>query len=190
MSTSISIVATAALALALAGCSGGGGGAGNDAPVTMTRDASIGAPYGAAGPRSCPDRKAPAEGAPSAAQAAAYATCDIEGESSQMLYLVGKMAITGVGKARDYNPLENMRQIDVERPIYDIRGSYDRYQCRMIATSTLVDMGPKYQKGSNCNLYAATNATGSCYVDTFGDWRCLLHDINARQVRDDAPAPE
>lgn len=183
-------LAVAALGFALAGCGGGGGGAGSDEPVAMTRDATVGAPYGSAGPRSCPDRKAPADGAPSAAQAAAYAACELEGESSQMLYLVDKLVVTDVGKPRTYNPLESvMSQIDVDRPVYAIRGSYDGYQCRLIATSTLVDMGPKYQKGANCNLYRNVDATGDCYVDTFGDWHCRMVDSNAKMIRDDAPAP-
>lgn len=182
-------IATMMLGLALAGCGGAEGEQGSDEPITMVRDAAIGERYGAAGPRTCTNRKIPSDGAPSPSQAAAYATCDIEGESSQLLYLVDKLVITGVGKARQHNPLENMRQIDVERPVYDIRGSYDSFQCRMIATSTLVDMGPSYQKGANCNLYAATKATGSCYTDTFGDWRCTLYDAYARKVSDTAPAP-
>jgi hypothetical protein len=183
-------VASAAFVLILAGCGDGSSAAGSDAAVAMTQDAAVGAPYGSAGPRTCPARKEPADGAPSLEQAAAYATCHLERESSQMLYLVDKLVVTDVGKPRVYNPLERvMSQIDVERPVYDIRGRYDSYQCRMIATSTLVDMGPTYQKGANCNLYDAANATGSCYVDTFGDWHCILVDAYARKVRDDAPAP-
>lgn len=183
-------ISMVAIALALAGCGGGGNGGGSGAPVTMTRDATIGAPYGSAGPHSCPNRKEPADGAPSPEQAAAYATCHLEGESSQMLYLVDKVVVTDVGKARTYNPLESvMSQIDVDRPVYAIRGSYDGYQCRPISTSTVVDMGPKYQKGANCNLYRNVDAKGDCYVDTFGDWHCTMVDTNSKMVRDDAPAP-
>lgn len=184
------IMVIAAAALALGGC-GGGGGSGSNEPVVMTRDAASGAAYGSAGPRTCPNRKVPADGAPSPEQAAAYSICNLEGESSQMLYLIDKIVVTGIGKPRAYNRNEdvNYGQIDVERPIYDIRGSYDRYQCRMISTSTVVDMGPKYQKGANCNLYGNPNAVGACYVDTFGDWRCSMVDTDSKMVRDDAPAP-
>ncbi len=157
-----------------------------DAAVEMVRDAAVDTPFGSAGPRKCPNKKQPASGPPSPAQAAAYTTCAVEGQTSDMLYLVDTVTVTDIGKERKYNPLEdiNMSNIDINRPVYAIRGNYKHFQCRY-----LDGHGGEAAKGANCTETAQPNATGLCYTDTFGDWQCSMTDVSAPYGRNREAAP-
>ncbi|MBX3594214.1 hypothetical protein [Sphingomonas sp.] len=184
-------IAVAITALA-SGCGDGGPAGEGGGTVAMTRDGKVGAEFGSAGPRICADKKSPASGAPSAAQAAAYSICALEGQFSDALFLVDNVVVTDIGKPRKHDPTSdvNFAEMDTSRPIYDIRGNFDSYQCRYLSTTKTIDMGPKYRKGSNCIKRRSANAKGACYVDTFGDWRCTMVDVDARDIIDDeAPPP-
>lgn len=66
----------------------------------------------------------------------------------------------------------SLPEIDVNHPVYPIRGSYLRYQITRLAAYT----GPP---GKNASCYNNPKATGYCYKTTFGDWRCDMSDPNA-----------
>lgn len=159
----------------------------NNAPAPPTeRRADVGAPFGSAGPRKCPDAKQPLDGPPSKAQAATYVACETEGQTSDMLYLVGDVQISEIGASRRYAPVTdiNMPEIDSRRPIYPILGSFTRYQCRYLA-----GQGGSSPRGANCVAYPQPEASGSCYVNAFGNWRCSLLDTRSQiePKRDVAP---
>lgn len=158
--------------------------------VPTVRDAAAGAGYSSAGPRSCPTRNVPARGALSAAQAAAYVICGRERELAGVLHLVGNITVSGIAPGRRYNPREdnNVPNIDVKRPVYQIRGRLEVYYCNR--TNNPYPMGPNYARGTNCNVIDHPNATGLCYQDSFGAWDCKLWDINARwDARVNVPPP-
>ena len=182
------IIGALAGAIALAGCGGdgqNGGGtttAGDDDGVQLIPDTTIGADYGATGPRKCSTRKVPAgNGPPSNDTIAKYVICGAEGVTASNLYLVDNVVVSEVAPGRPYNPNEdiNMSNIDINKPVYAIKGSLRGYQCSQITKPGGYDMGDAYKKGSNCNRTTQPNASGLCYVDTFGDWYCSMVDVSA-----------
>ena len=60
--------------------------------------------------------------------------------------------------------------IDPEQPVYNLRGSYEQYQCGTPDAGG----GGSYPIGKNCTRHTFSNAGGRCYKDTFGDWHCVL----------------
>jgi len=181
------IVGALATAMLIAGCGGNGGGngaadvAGADDGVQLIPDTTIGADYGATGPRKCSTRKVPASGPPSNETIAKYVICGAEGVTASNLYLVDNVVVSAVAPGRPYNPNEdiNMSNIDINKPVYAIKGSLRGYQCSQITKPGGYDMGDAYKKGSNCNRTTQPNASGLCYTDTFGDWYCSLLDVDA-----------
>ena len=128
--------------------------------------------YGTRDPRTCASTRAPAKGAITADLAKQYVVCQTEKVSGYELYLVENVTVQ-VGGGRPYNPQSdvNYSELDVETPIYPIRGSYTRYQCSQVNTSPNL-----YNVGKNCSVYEHRKATGSCYKTTFGDWKCNMYD--------------
>lgn len=182
------MLAACAVAAMLAGCGNGSTGAGADVP--MVRDAQAGTPYGSAGPRTCPDRKIPAEGPVDTAQAAAYVICGIEKEAANTLTLVGEITVAETSPGRPYDPRQdnNVPDIDVERPLQSIRGSLVVYVCNRVDTGP--GWGPRYERGTNCSITEHPDARGLCYQDGMGQWDCKLSDFNARTgVREGLPPP-
>lgn len=140
------------------------------APVQLTRDAAIGAPYGAPGPRSCSSMKLPAAGGITAAVARAYVICGYEGvHGSDTLLLLSKVQIQ-VGTPRPYvHVSDSLDGIDPRKPVYDIRGQSVRFGCSLPRQYL-----PHAQQ---CSRTAATKNEGKCYRTTFGDWRCTWNDF-------------
>lgn len=134
--------------------------------------------YGSRDPRTCEDTKAPARGAITAALAAKYLNCQMEKIVTNDLYLVENLKVE-VGGGIPYAALtgRSFREIDVNYPVYPIRGSLLRYQC--LVMGTLTDTLP----GANCVTYNEPKASGYCYKTTFGDWRCYMTDP-ARNEKD------
>lgn len=62
----------------------------------------------------------------------------------------------------------NVPEIDVKFPLYPIRGSFTKYQCK--------DPKTDYIKipGKTCNRTENPDAKGYCYKTTFGDWSCNM----------------
>lgn len=131
--------------------------------------------YGSREPQTCLDMKAPARGAITAALATKYFTCQSEGIQGQYLYLVENVK-TEVGAGRPYNPNMdlNVPEINVKFPLYPIRGSFTKYQCK--------DPQIDYIKipGRTCNRTEMPNAKGFCYKTTFGDWSCNMLDLDGK----------
>ena len=145
----------------------------------------VGAPYGARDPRTCADKTSPKSGALSAAKAAEYVICENEHESGGgYIYFVEDVKVAQVGAGRRYNPREdiNFSGIDTKFLIYPIRGSYKSYQCTKIFPD-------KTNTNRNCTSYSAPNAKGACYKKEFGEWRCMLVDINGEKIEENIPPP-
>jgi hypothetical protein len=126
--------------------------------------------YGSREAQTCENTKAPATGAITAALAQKYFVCGAEGISGSQLFLIENVKLE-VGAAVPYHPtLGAFEAINVRAPLYPIRGSYLRYQCKDLVTE---HVGPP---DTNCNTYNNPKATGYCYKTTFGDWRCSMAD--------------
>ena len=160
---------------------GSAGGSGGD--ISVTRDAAVGAPYGSVGPRSCSPRNIPSSGQPSVAQINTYVTCSREGIMGDGLFLVDNVDVTAVSQARAYDPHEIYASgaVDVNRPIYDIQGTLETWQCRKVGTPDQLAIGIGTPAGKTCVHYTERNAEGSCYSDTFGNWACTMVDRGANQ---------
>ncbi len=173
------------------GCSPAVGAADAGGAVTMTRDAKIGADHAAPGPRSCSTKKSPAKGAPSADVIAKYVICDWEKENWPNLYLLDNVQVTAVGAARRYNANEdfNVPDVDVTKPVYSIRGTYDSYQCGNLNRPDGPDFGPDHHPGSNCTVTRGHKGTGGCYMDTFAEWHCSLDDSGAMLGKEEMLQP-
>ena len=144
----------------------------------------IGASYGSRDPRTCADKTSPKAGALSAAKAVEYVICENEGINGDKLYFVADVKVQ-VGTGRRYNSREdiNFSGIDTKFLIYPIRGSYKSYQCTKIFPD-------KTNTNRNCNSYSAPNAEGACYKKAgFGEWRCMLVDINEEKTAENIPPP-
>ena len=89
------------------------------------------------------------------------------------LYLVENLKSVEVGGGIPYAAIMGQRsfsEIDVNHPVYPIRGSFLRYRCRDLETEYV---GPP---DANCSTDNHPKATGYCYKTTFGDWRCQMGD--------------
>jgi hypothetical protein len=129
--------------------------------------------FGAREPGTCDNTKAPIKGPITAALARKYLNCQMEGIWSNHLYLVENVKVE-VGGGVPYKPnLGAFEAINVRVPLYPIRGSLLRYQCKDLIAE---HVGPP---GTNCNTYNEPKATGYCYKTTFGDWRCNMADPGA-----------
>jgi hypothetical protein len=115
----------------------------------------------------------PAKGPPSNAQALEYLKCTMEIETSGNLYLLQDLTVQVAQKGRPYNPRAPIRNIDTDYPVFDIRGSYVRYQCDRVYSG-----GSLSNVGKNCNSYDQPKAEGVCWKTTFGDWGCNMMDLN------------
>jgi len=132
--------------------------------------------YGSREPRTCEDMKAPAKGAITAALAAKYFICKAEGISGQYLYLVENVKVE-VGGGIPYAAIIGHRsfpEVDVKHPVYPIRGSVSKYQCKDPKTDYI------RIEGRTCNLTEEPNAKGYCYKTTFGDWSCYMLDLDGK----------
>ena len=130
--------------------------------------------FGARDPRTCDNTKAPARGAITAALALKYLNCQMEKVSGGHLYLVENVKVE-VGGGIPYRAImghRSLSEIDVNHPVYPIRGSLLRYQCLDPVSE---HVGPP---NTNCNTYNEPKATGYCYKTTFGDWRCYMSDTS------------
>ncbi|HEY3800880.1 MAG TPA: hypothetical protein VGL58_21205 [Caulobacteraceae bacterium] len=121
--------------------------------------------YGAREPRPCPSRTM--AGAPSAHAALALFVCDMEKYANGDLYLVAN-AVVQIGKSRPYSSWYDSGHgdIDVSRAVYPIQGHYTAYQC------TRHDRMLGQDPARNCIRTDVTQATGVCYLSTFGEWHC------------------
>jgi hypothetical protein len=139
-----------------------------------------GKPYGARDPQPCASRKLPAKGAPSAAQAAQYITCDREAiDGYGHLGQIGDLKVE-VSKGHAFNVyMDSAPNIDVSQTVYGIRGSFKTAYC------TAMKDGGVARK--NCLTSDVPTAAGSCYKDNFGDWHCTLGGQQVNERNDMPP---
>jgi hypothetical protein len=81
------------------------------------------------------------------------------------------------------------RKLDPSKPVYPIRGSYDKYQCDALNPK----LGMKGRNaGDNCSVYPNPKAEGICYTTTFGEWDCLMqdHEISVNEGKHYQAAPK
>jgi hypothetical protein len=134
---------------------------------------SIGAKYGTREPRSCADRTAPAHGAPSATQATQYLICELEqGDGKDPLSLVTNVKVQVASVSHPPNLMTQeltTGNIAPGEPIWDIRGSFTTYRC--FALSSLIASND-FARTHNCWVSDQPVATGYCWKNTFGEWRC------------------
>jgi hypothetical protein len=129
-------------------------------------------------PQSCPSRSAPTTGAITARQAEKYFTCHIEnGEAFDgnmgSMSLVTDLKIEVAPKSRratigDVTRAANSRSLalDMDRPVYNIRGSYKVYDCGRTTAAV--------EEKRNCTLVIYPKSQGICFQNSFKDWFCLL----------------
>jgi hypothetical protein len=56
----------------------------------------------------------------------------------------------------------------------DIRGSYTHYDCRQTTAGESA-----FARTHNCSAFDERAAEGLCFKNTFGDWHCGMHDMQA-----------
>jgi len=151
-------------------------------PAVHSQPASLGAAYGTREPTMCASMTEPKKGPPSNSQALQYVKCTMEHESGSNLYLLQDVTVQVAPKGRPYNPRAPISNVDTDSPIYDIRGSYVKFQCDKPDATILMNVG------KSCTTYDQPKAEGICWKTTFGDWGCNMVDFNnRRQTRGVAP---
>jgi hypothetical protein len=142
---------------------------------------SIGAAYGAREPARCADRKQPAQGALTAAQATQYLKCTVEGIGDGRLFLLDEVKVELAGPGRAYDTRTDYYEgADQKQMIYPIKGSQTRYECEELSIRGMV-------AGQQCRKMVEANATGACFKTTAGDWACNMSDV--RQITTEKVAP-
>jgi hypothetical protein len=161
-------------------------------------------PYGTARtPKTCPSRSEPKRGAPSVAQAKMYFTCESERQDGEVgkgstfvsnIILTDNLTMQVASSSRPANGTDLQYNstyrgslgMDTTKPVYDIRGSYDRYVC--YDTTRSIRDRSIYPVGANCNASRYTSA-GVCFRNTFGDWHCMMKG-NSKEIGKKLPPPQ
>ena len=135
----------------------------------------VGAKFGTRDPRVCASTKAPGKVLDlKTATAAVLCYTELVSSSQSHIYLVDDLKIEIAPKGRPYNPrVDLMSGIDVDMPVYAIRGSFVSHQCAPLSDILA-------NAGKNCHRYQQTQATGTCSKTTFGEWKCSFMDLSAR----------
>ena len=127
-------------------------------PLTMKPE------YDARAPRTCAKVMNP----PSAAQAAVMVQCAMDGLGPTGLQLTQDVVLEmGAPRRFVYNTDAGLAGIDVNAPVYPLRGSFTGYFCSKWGGS-LVPIG------HNCVVSAVPTAQGWCWKTSFGDWSCKM----------------
>jgi hypothetical protein len=145
-------------------------GAGISEPLTMLPE------YQSRAPRKCAKVTKP----PSAAQAAVLVQCTSEFLSPTGVGLVQDVKLE-MGKSRPfvYQTDSGLTGIDLEAPVYPLRGSYTGYLCRLIS-----NMAPA---GQSCVKSVVPAASGWCWKTSFGDWKCTMNGLVPQMESGAAP---
>lgn len=131
----------------------------------------VGAPFGARDPRACSSTAYPEKGPISEAMAKQYFICGMEKVNPDGYLFLEENVKLQVGRGvvpRGVYAVPRADQ-DPNAKVYAIRGSFDQYMCSKLDHSTMFN-----NIGKNCGDQHVTNATGSCYRTTFGDWKCQM----------------
>lgn len=140
----------------------------------------LGALYGTRNPATCPNRKV----AINVTTARMLLACHSEGLFGDTLYLIADLTVqVGSPRAYNFNQDSAATGIDARQPVYDIRGSYTRYQCAPLSAEP-----NDFAKTHNCFKYPATpGGYGRCYTDTFGDKQCEMSGGGPVQLKNQMP---
>ena len=151
----------------------------NAATHVLVPQKGAGAPYGTRDPYNCSTEKVPQRGAITPAMAAQYFTCRYEHLDSDGYIWLAENVKVEVGK-----PISKIQEAglfltdaDPDSPVYPIRGSFDGYFCGKANDNP----------GHNCTVWHKTHATGHCYRTGFGDWNCMMTDLDGQQIGGQAP---
>lgn len=141
--------------------------------------------YGTRDPQTCDDTSAPRSGVITAALARQYVICDREGVRRRAMHIVENVKVQ-VGGGRAYQPQSDLSysDIDVNSPIYPLRGSLSAYQCVEVDANRAHS---GFNLGRNCILFEERKATGSCYRTTFADWKCSMYGVSGMTRDDEHP---
>jgi hypothetical protein len=143
--------------------------------------------------QSCPSRSEPKTGAITARQAEKYFTCHVEkgesfdGDRGSMSFVTDlkiqvapksrRATIGDVSRAANSGTLS----LDMDRPVYDIRGSYNSYFCGRTTAAV--------QEKRNCLVNNFPKSQGICFQNNFSDWFCLLTG-SFKKISRDSPPPQ
>jgi hypothetical protein len=119
--------------------------------------------YQSRAPRTC----AKVKSAPSEAVATILVQCTMESDSLFGVGLIQDIKLE-IGKSRPfvYQTDAGLTGIDLDAPVYPLQGSYTSYLCKTITTQT--------PAGKNCVKSVVPEASGWCYRNSFGDWKCRM----------------
>lgn len=134
--------------------------------------------------RTCPSRTEPRSGRISVEQAKMYVACYYEERAvfNAAVDFVDILSLQIAPKPRRVRGVDlNLHQIDIEKPVYEIRGSLIVYNCQNITEG--------YPRGQNCRVSRAPKSTGKCYQTTFGDWYCVMGGSSLVRPETKMPAP-
>jgi hypothetical protein len=134
--------------------------------------------------RTCPSRTEPRSGRISVAQAKIYAACYYEekGVFNAAVQFVDILSLQIAPKPRRVRDTDlRLNQIDIEKPVYELRGSIVVHTCQNITEG--------YPRGQNCSVSRVPKSTGKCYQTTFGDWYCMIGGASLVRPETKMPAP-
>ena len=135
--------------------------------------------------RTCPSRTEPRRGRISVEQAKIYAACYYEERAvfNAAVDFVDILSLEIAPKPRQARSGDSiLPQIDIEKPIYDLRGSIVVHNCQNITEG--------YPHGQNCRVSRQPKSIGKCYQTTFGDWYCSLSGTSNLRPETEMPPPE
>jgi len=160
------------------------------AAQNLAAQAGVGAKFGSRDPFVCASKTEPTSGPPSGQRLVELLRCGSGGERvyDGQLYLLENVKAE-IGKGRPYQITDFARKLDPSKPVYPIRGSFDKYQCSQL--NPKIHMKGR-NPGDNCSLYPQPNAEGICYTTTFGEWDCVMNDreIGVNAAKTYVPAPQ
>jgi hypothetical protein len=125
-------------------------------------------------PQTCASKSAPKTGAISAEQAKVYITCSEEGDRvskiSGAIHFIDILWLEVDPKPRRAGYDDTIHgKIDVEKPIYRLKGSVVSYTCYGIDSAA-----SSHKPGKNCIVRRVPKSIGLCFKDVFGDWDCRI----------------
>jgi hypothetical protein len=135
--------------------------------------------------RTCPSRTEPRSGGISVEQAKTYVACYYEEKAvfNASVDFADILSLEIAPKSRRARAADfRLHQIDIEKPIYEIRGSIVVHNCQNITEG--------YPRGQNCRVSRIPKSTGKCYQTTFGDWYCVLGGSSLVRPETKMPAPQ
>jgi hypothetical protein len=138
--------------------------------------------------RSCPSRTEPTRGRISVEQAKMYVACYYEDQpiTGPDVKFVDILSLEIAAKPRAARPIDlRLVDIDIEKPIYELRGSLVVHTCENLVSQY------NAPRGQNCSIGRELKAIGKCYQTPFGEWHCVMGGMGLVTNQEyKMPAPE